>query len=173
MGKELLADLNLEIFKIWLDTRPKMEMHDPNVCPTILGGVSRGFWNPVWRFGRSKCHFLALKIRHFWQTNEGVLGGPGGPKNVHCFLQKLYIADFSNWEQSKVWFCPQQQQRNIMWVKFWGGLLAIVLMIASGECALGPDDHITNIWPNFSPTRHRQAPTTATTLSVLHATKCR
>ena len=44
---------------------------------------------------------------------------------------------------------------------------AIVLMMASGECALGPDDHITNIWPNFSPTRHRQAPTTAT-----HCLRC-
>ena len=46
MGKELLADLNLTIFKIWLDTRPKMEIHDPNVYPTILGGVSRSFWSP-------------------------------------------------------------------------------------------------------------------------------
>ena len=27
------------IFKNWLDTRPKMETHDPNVYPTILGGV--------------------------------------------------------------------------------------------------------------------------------------
>ena len=51
MGKELLADLNLEIFKIWLDTRPKMEMHDPNVYPTILGGVSRGFWSPFLDLG--------------------------------------------------------------------------------------------------------------------------
>ena len=34
------------IFKNWLDTRPKMETHDPNVYPTILGGVSRGFWTP-------------------------------------------------------------------------------------------------------------------------------
>ena len=42
-------------------------------------------------------------------------------------------------------------------------------MMASGECALGPDDHITNIWPNFSLSlRHRQAPTTATTLRCTH-----
>ena len=46
MGKELLAELKLAIVKIWLDTRLKMEMHDPNVYPTILGGVSRGFWSP-------------------------------------------------------------------------------------------------------------------------------
>ena len=25
------------IFKNWLDTRPKMETHDPNVYPTIMG----------------------------------------------------------------------------------------------------------------------------------------
>ena len=51
------------IFKIWLDTRPKMETHDPNVYPTILRGVSRGFWTPFldqgaqsaifWHFERS------------------------------------------------------------------------------------------------------------------------
>ena len=45
MGKELLPELKLAIFKIWLDTRSKMEMHDPNVYPTILGGVSQGFWS--------------------------------------------------------------------------------------------------------------------------------
>ena len=56
MGKELLADLNLAIFKIWLDTLPKMEMHDPNVYPTILGGVWRGFWSPS-----SKCQKMALR----------------------------------------------------------------------------------------------------------------
>ena len=45
MGKELLADLKFAIFKNWLDTRLKMEMHEPNVYPTILGGASRGFWS--------------------------------------------------------------------------------------------------------------------------------
>ena len=44
MGKEPLAELKFAIFKNWLDTRPKMETHEPNVFPTILGGVSRGFW---------------------------------------------------------------------------------------------------------------------------------
>ena len=34
------------IFQNMLDTRPKMETHEPSVYPTILGGVSRGFWNP-------------------------------------------------------------------------------------------------------------------------------
>ena len=46
MGKEPLEELKFAIFKNWLDTRPKMETHEPNVYPTILGGVSRGFWSP-------------------------------------------------------------------------------------------------------------------------------
>ena len=45
MGKELLADLKWANFKSWLDTRPKIETHEPNVYHTILGGVSRGFWS--------------------------------------------------------------------------------------------------------------------------------
>ena len=46
MGKEPPEGLKLATFKNWLDTRPKMETHEPNVYPTILGGVSRGFWSP-------------------------------------------------------------------------------------------------------------------------------
>ena len=74
MGKELLADLNLAIFKIWLDTRPKMEMHDPNVYPTILGGVSRGFWSP----------FLAVGARSaiFWHLKTGTFGSGGRPLHL-------------------------------------------------------------------------------------------
>ena len=68
MGKELLADLNLEIFKIWLDTRPKMEMHDPNVYPTILGGVSRGFWSPFLDFGARSAIFWHLKTGTFGKS---------------------------------------------------------------------------------------------------------
>ena len=48
------------IFKNWLDTRPKMETHDPNVYPTILGGVSRGFWTPF-----LNCPFSRAKKWHF------------------------------------------------------------------------------------------------------------
>ena len=74
MGKELLADLNLTIFKIWLDTRPKMEIHDPNVYPTILGGVSRGFWGLLEALGARSAIFWHLKtgqfdflpFLHFW-----------------------------------------------------------------------------------------------------------
>ena len=71
MGKELLTDLKYVIFKIWLDTRPKMEMHDPNVYPTILGGVSRGFWSP----------FLAVGARSaiFWHLKTGTFA-----KSAHC-----------------------------------------------------------------------------------------
>ena len=46
MAKEPLTELKFAIFKNWLDTRPKMETHEPRVYPTILGGVSRGFWSP-------------------------------------------------------------------------------------------------------------------------------
>ena len=66
MGKELLADLNLAIFKNWLDTRPKIETHEPNVYSTILGGVLRArFLEFLLRFGRSKYHFLTGT---FWDT---------------------------------------------------------------------------------------------------------
>ena len=64
MGKELLADLNLATFKIWLDTPPKMEMHDTNVYPTILGGVSRGFWSPFLDFG-ARSGGVDIWIMHF------------------------------------------------------------------------------------------------------------
>ena len=65
MGKELLAELKLGIFQIWLDTRPKMEMHDPNVYPTILGGVSRGFWSPFEGVGARSAIFWHLKTGTF------------------------------------------------------------------------------------------------------------
>ena len=65
VGKELLAELKLAIFKIWLDTRPKMEMHDPNVYPTILGGVSRGFWSPFLYLGAQSAIFWHLKTGTF------------------------------------------------------------------------------------------------------------
>ena len=65
MGKELLADLNLVIFKIWLDTRLKMEMHDPDVYPTILGGVSRGFWSPFEDFSARSAIFWHSKMGTF------------------------------------------------------------------------------------------------------------
>ena len=65
MGKELLADLNLAIFKIWLDTRPKMEIHDPNVYPTILGGVSLGFWGLLEALGARSAIFWHLKTGTF------------------------------------------------------------------------------------------------------------
>ena len=53
------------IFKIWLDTRPKMETHDPNVYPTILGGVSRGFWTPFLDRGARSAIFWHVKTGTF------------------------------------------------------------------------------------------------------------
>ena len=53
------------IFKNWLDTRPKMETHDPNVYPTILGGVLRGFWTPFLDPGAQSAIFWRLKTGTF------------------------------------------------------------------------------------------------------------
>ena len=65
MGKEPLTELKFAIFKNWLDTRPKMETHDPNVYPTILGGVSRGFWTPFLNRGAPSAIFWHLKTGTF------------------------------------------------------------------------------------------------------------
>ena len=65
MGKELLTELKYAIFKNWLDTRPKMETHEPNVYPTILGGVSRGFWTPFLDRGARSAIFWHLKTGTF------------------------------------------------------------------------------------------------------------
>ena len=65
MGKEPLEELKLAIFKNWLDTRPKMETHDPNVYPTILGGVSRGFWTPFLDWGAQSVVFWHVKTGTF------------------------------------------------------------------------------------------------------------
>ena len=68
MGKELLADLNLAIFKNWLDTPPKIETHEPNVYPSILGGVSRGFWSPFLDFGARSAIFWHFKMGTFGKS---------------------------------------------------------------------------------------------------------
>ena len=65
MGKELLTDLKYAIFKNWLGTRPKMETNEPNVYPTILGGVSRGFWSPFLDLGARSAIFWHLKTGTF------------------------------------------------------------------------------------------------------------
>ena len=62
MVKEPLAELKFAIFKIWLDTRPKMETHEPRVYPTILGGVSRGFWSPFEDLGARSAILWYLKM---------------------------------------------------------------------------------------------------------------
>ena len=53
------------IFENLLDTRPKMETHDPNVYPTILGGVSRGFWTPFLDWGARSAISWHLKTGTF------------------------------------------------------------------------------------------------------------
>ena len=39
-----------------------METHDPNVYPTILGGVSRGFWTPFLDRGAQSAIFWHVKM---------------------------------------------------------------------------------------------------------------
>ena len=70
MGKELLTDLKNEIFKNWLGTRPKMETNEPNVYPTILGGVSRGFWSPFIDLGARSATFWHLKRGTFAKSDR-------------------------------------------------------------------------------------------------------
>ena len=65
MGKEPPEELKLAIFKNWLDTRPKMETHEPNVYPTILGGVLQGFWSPFEDLGAQSAIFWHLKTSAF------------------------------------------------------------------------------------------------------------
>ena len=65
MVKEPLAEQKFAIFKNWLDTRPKMETHEPNVYPTILEGVSRGFWSPFLDLGTQSAIFRHLKTGTF------------------------------------------------------------------------------------------------------------
>ena len=68
MVKEPLAELKFAIFKNWLDTRLKMETHEPRVYPTILGGVSRGFWSPFLDFGARSAIFWHLKTGTFGES---------------------------------------------------------------------------------------------------------
>ena len=72
MGKELLTDLKFAIFKNCLGTRPKMETNEPNVYPTILGGVSRGFWSPFEDLGARSAIFLHLKRGTFGKIKQCV-----------------------------------------------------------------------------------------------------
>ena len=71
------------IFKNWLDTRPKMETHDPNVYPTILGGVSRGFWTPFLDRGARSAIFWHVKTGTFF---SGHPRPPSCIKNSFPFL---------------------------------------------------------------------------------------
>ena len=53
------------IFKNWLDTCPKMEMHEPIVYSTLLGGVSRGFWSLFLDWDAQSAIFWHLKTGNF------------------------------------------------------------------------------------------------------------
>ena len=61
-------DRKYAIFQNWLDTRPKMETHDPNAYPTILGGVLRGFWTPFVVLGAQSAIFWHVKTGTFAES---------------------------------------------------------------------------------------------------------
>ena len=50
------------LFQNWLDSRLKLKTLDPNVYPTIWGGVSRGFWSPFLDLGARSAIFWHLKM---------------------------------------------------------------------------------------------------------------
>ena len=56
------------IFENLLDTCPKMETHDPDVYPTILRGVSRGFWTLFLDQGTRSAIFWHLKTGTFGKS---------------------------------------------------------------------------------------------------------
>ena len=65
MGKTAPKQSKYAIFQNWLDTRTKMEMHDPNVHPIILGGVKWGFWSLFLDLGAQSAIFWHLKTGTF------------------------------------------------------------------------------------------------------------
>ena len=80
------------IFKNWLDTRPEMKTRDPYVYPTILGGVSRGFWTSFVVPGAWSAIFWHVK------TPKGISKikkkcFSGHPNIQVCFKYKTEITD--------------------------------------------------------------------------------
>ena len=56
-----------------------METHEPNVYPTILGGVLRGFWSPFLDLGAQSAIFWHLKMGTF---GEMALRAPNSKNGV-------------------------------------------------------------------------------------------
>ena len=56
------------IFKNWPDARLKLETHELKGYPTILGGVSRGFWTPFLDWGARSAVYLHLKTSTFGES---------------------------------------------------------------------------------------------------------
>ena len=77
--KRLKSDRKYAILKNWLYTRPKMETHYSNVYPTILGGVSRGFWTLFLYFCARSAIFRHLKIDTFAESGH-FIGSTAGTK---------------------------------------------------------------------------------------------
>ena len=96
-----------------------------------------------WSFWKNSAQHWQIRLNKWASDKHFFLN------TVSVFTFECFYNLFSSCEENEkfwFWFCPRQSQ-SVMWVKF---LEAIVLMMASGECAVGCDDHITDIWPNFS-----------------------
>jgi len=64
-----------------------METQDPNVYPTILGGVSRGFWTPFLDGG--------AQTAIFWQVKTGTFGASHSRgKIIEKIIESPYISIF-------------------------------------------------------------------------------
>ena len=96
------------IFKNWLDTPPKMETRDLTVYPTILGGVSRGFWSPFLDRGAQSAIF--------WHLKTGTFG-----RHVSEPFHPLYEAKISNRSLSVVY--------GSITLKFFSGALVTLSLI--------------------------------------------
>ena len=98
MGKEPPEGLKLATFKNWLDTRPKMETHEPNVYPTILGGVSRGFWSLFLDLGVQSAIFWHLKAGTFNKSARFQV-----PKTKISYTTTHYYSKYEIRAREKEW----------------------------------------------------------------------
>ena len=111
MGKEPPEELKYAIFKNWLGTRPKMETNEPNVYPTILEGVSLGFWSPFEDLGARSAIFLALENGHFCQKYQAnfwklqILAPLGALFPLWWTQTQKLMAGYRLWVyNSEIWF---------------------------------------------------------------------
>ena len=78
-----------------------METHDPNAYPTILGGVSRGFWTPFLDWGARSAIFCHLKTGTFVKTG-GSLGENSNFPRAPGYLAFLENCCFTTLFRTKI-----------------------------------------------------------------------